>query len=217
MRDKNSPSLTVPKSSSTALILAIVFGAIAVILGGLSIWLGINYTDQKNNVDAIADTRVAEAIKKQAEKLELEFSEREKQPFVQFTGPEDFGRLVFSYPKTWSMFVEKNQIPYIAYLNPKFIHPISSDSRYALRVVIQDRMYEDVVAAYNNQVKKGLASSAININDSVGTRFDGELTSKIIGSAVIFKIRDKTVTLQTDAEVFRPDFEQIIKTITFNK
>ena len=50
-----------------------------------------------------------------------------------------------------------------------------------------------------------------------GTRLDGSFTEDIRGSAVIFKIRDKTVTLRSDAETFRADFDALIKTITFNK
>ena len=49
------------------------------------------------------------------------------------------------------------------------------------------------------------------------SRFDGSFSDDIRGSAVIYKIRDKTVTLRTDAETFRPAFDELIKTITFNK
>jgi hypothetical protein len=47
-------------------------------------------------------------------------------------------------------------------------------------------------------------------------RLDGSFSTDIRGSAVIFKIRDKTVTIRTDADTFKPDFENIIKTINFN-
>jgi hypothetical protein len=67
-------------------------------------------------------------------------------------------------------------------------------------------------------VKKGsLRSSATSANGNNGTRLDGNFTKDIRGSAVIYKIRDKTVTIQTDADTFKPDFENIIKTLNFNQ
>jgi hypothetical protein len=66
-------------------------------------------------------------------------------------------------------------------------------------------------------VKKGdLRSSATSANGNNGTRLDGSFTKDIRGSAVIYKIRDKTLTIRTDADTFKPDFENIIKTINFN-
>lgn len=210
-----------PKRSKLPLVLAIIFGITTVILVGVSVYLWLEYSEQKTNVDSIAANRVAEATKAQAENLEIQFAEREKQPMQQFTGPEDFGRLVFMYPKTWSLYVVPN-LPYYAYLHPKYVQHDNGNTRYALRVLIQAKQYEDVLKTYSERVaKKGLKSSTVQIGSGedkvVGTRFDGPLTDKIVGSAVVFKIRDKTVTIQTDIEASRPDFNNLIKTITFIK
>lgn len=205
-----------------SLALAIIFGLLTAGLGGLSVWLWLQYSEQKNNVDAISATRIAEATKSQAEKLEAEFSEREKQPNIQFTGPDDYGRLVFMYPKTWSLYVNKNGMPYSAYLNPGGVQPITSDARFALRVNIEARSYEEVIRQYDSQIKKGeVRSEAITLgpvdNSVLGTRFNGALSKTVVGSAVVFKIRDKTVILQSDAQIFLNDFNNILKSITFNK
>lgn len=217
-----APVAPIKPKGRVSLVLAIVFGLLTAGLGGLSIWLYLQYSEQKNNVDAIAATRVAEATKLQAEKLETEFAEREKQPNVQFTGPDDYGRLVFMYPKTWSLHVSKSGMPYAAYLNPVGVPPLASDARFALRVSIESKSYEDVVKQYDSQIKKGeVKAEAITLgsadNSVLGTRFNGALAKHIVGSAVVFKIRDKTVILQSDAQVFINDFNNILKSITFNK
>ena len=53
-------------------------------------------------------------------------------------------------------------------------------------------------------------------NGQSGTRLDGKFSDDIRGAAVIYKIRDKTAVIQTDADTFKADFDALIKTITFN-
>jgi hypothetical protein len=66
-------------------------------------------------------------------------------------------------------------------------------------------------------VKSGaLQSSTIKINGVDSTRLDGNFTKDIRGSAVLFKIRDKTVTIRTDADTFKPDFDALVASIKFN-
>ena len=75
-----------------------------------------------------------------------------------------------------------------------------------------------VVKTYQEKVKKGdLRSSATSANGHNGTRLDGTFSKDIRGAAVIYQIRDKTVTLRTDADTFKPDFEALIKTLDFNQ
>lgn len=209
------------KGGKVFLVLTIIFGILVVALIGLSFWLWQEYSEQKNNVDAISTARVAEAIKKNSEEKEAEFTEREKEPRLQYTGPDDFGRLTFMYPKTWSLYVTpSDKVPYSANFHPKAVN--SGSERYALRVSIVAKSYEDVVNSYKDRIaKKGLASKAVEVgqanNKVLGTRLDGPLTDRVTGSAVIFKIRDKTVTIQTDLQDLRDDFNKIIDSVSFIK
>jgi len=57
----------------------------------------------------------------------------------------------------------------------------------------------------------------VTINGENGVRLDGNFTKEIRGSAVVFKIRDKTAVIQTDADTFKHDFNTLIKTISFVK
>jgi hypothetical protein len=189
--------------------------------GSAAIWAYVNYNEQKTNVDGKVDLAVAEAKKAQGDIDEAKFAEREKEPNRQFVGPDDYGRLTFTYPKTWSVYiardVTKGSGTYEGYLNPVTVPSVSPTQQYALRVLIEEKDYGQVVQSYDALVKKGdLKSSTTSANGQNGTRIDGNFTKDIRGSAVIYKIRDKTMTLRTDADTFKPDFENIIKTIKFN-
>lgn len=205
---------------SGSLIAIIGLSVLVLVAGSLAIWAYLNYNEQKTNVDGKVSLAVAEAKKEQSDADEAKFAEREKEPNRQFVGPDDYGRLTFSYPKTWSVYEAKAVSKggnYEAYLNPIVVPPLSPTQQFSLRVLIEERDYDQVVKLYEPLVKKGdLRSSVTSANGNNGTRLDGNFSKDIRGSAVIYKIRDKTVTLRTDADTFKPDFENIIKTINFN-
>lgn len=202
-------------------IVSVVFIVMTLALAGLSVWALMNYFDQKNNVDSKVANAVAIAVKEEKENSEQAIIKAAKEPNLQFAGPEDYGRLAFKYPKNWSAYEAKDASSggtYEVYFSPGVIPPAARDQRYALRVTIEDQDYDKVVSTYEKLVKSGeLKSSAITINDQTGTRLDGAFTKDIKGAAVIIKIRDKTATLRTDADVFMEDFNALIKTIEFNK
>jgi hypothetical protein len=205
---------------SGSLIAIIGLGVLSLATGSLAIWAYFGYNDQKTNVDGRVNLAVAQAIKKQQDIDDEKLAQREKEPNTDFVGPDDYGRLTFKYPKTWSAF-EASDVSkggtYAAYLNPGTVPPISATQQYALRVTIEEKDYDQVVKSYESLVKKGdLRNSPTSANGHNGTRLDGNFTKDIRGSAVIYKIRDKTVTLRTDADTFKPDFENLIKTMNFN-
>ncbi len=207
---------------SGSLIAVILLAFALVMCIGLAIWLFMQYTDQKNNVDARIDSHVAEAVLKANEASDKKFAEREKEPNRQFVGPDDYGRLTFSYPKTWSLYVASDAAKggtYEAYLNPVYVPPTTvSGQRFAARVEITDVDFDKTIARYDALVKKGdLSSSTVSANGQNGTRLDGSFTKDIRGSAVFFKLRDKTVSLYTDAETFKPDFNALVQTVGFNQ
>ena len=186
----------------------------------LSIWLYMNYQDQKNNVDSKVSVAVAQAKKSQADNDETKFEAREKIPNKEFVGPDDYGRLTFYYPKTWSAYIGSDVTSggnYSAYLNPDVVPYVSDSQQFALRVTIEQNSYDSVISNYSDLVKTGkLSSSSITINGHTGTRLDGDFSETLRGSAVIFKIRDKTLTVRTDLNTFKADFENVINTINFN-
>ena len=202
------------------LIVGIIFIITTLAATGGMTWALMNYLDQKDNVDTKVSSAVNTAVKAQADKDAADFQAEEKKPNRDFAGPEDYGALSFAYPKTWSVFVEREASVagvYQAYLNPVSVPPISATQQFALRVTIETKDYDTVLNAYQPQVKKGeLKSSAVKANGQDGTRLEGAFTKDIRGSAVIFKIRDKTVTMRTDADTFKGDFNAIVESIAFN-
>ncbi|HEV7952236.1 MAG TPA: hypothetical protein VGO98_02575 [Candidatus Saccharimonadales bacterium] len=204
-----------------SLIAIIVLGILFLAAGSAAIWAYSNYTEQKTNVDGKIDLAVAEARKDQSDIESAKFAEREKEPNRQFVGPDDYGRLTFNYPKTWSAFVAKDVTEggsFEAYLNPVTVPPVSDKQQYGLRVTIEQADYDKVVKQYDARVKKGdLRSSGFTANGNTGIRFDGNFSKDIRGAAVLLKVRDKTVTVRTDADTFKADFENIVKTINFNQ
>lgn len=204
--------------------LVAIIGLLVVVVGlsGLAAWLYVQYDEQKTNVDGKISLAESAASKKQAEVDEEKFSQREKEPNREFAGPDDYGRVSFKYPKTWSVYIANDATTgggrYAAYLNPIIVPPINSNAaRFALRVTIENVAYDRALEDYKAAVKKGdITSNPISVNGHDGTRFDGSFSKDMRGAAALFKVRDKTVTIQTDADTFKPDFENIIKTVDFN-
>lgn len=210
------------RGASVPLIITLVLLSLLVIsFAGLAIYAYVNYEDQRSNVQARVDRAVAIAEKEQADSLETKFQSREKEPNKSFVGPSDYGSLGFKYPKTWSAYIAKdgtNDSGFEAYLNPGVVPPASEKTRYALRVTIVDEAYEKVIEEYRSQVEEGdLKSSATKANGQNGTRLEGNFSKDIRGIAVVYKIRDKTAVIRTDADTFRADYEALIKTISFNQ
>jgi hypothetical protein len=205
---------------SGSLIAIILVSLAAVLLAGLSVYLFLQYNEQKTNVDGKVAVADATARREQQEIDDTNFTKKEKEPNREFVGPDDYGRLTFSYPKTWSVYVAKEiaqSTTYEAYLNPVVVPPVSSKQQFALRVLIEDKDFDAVVARYDAKVKKGdLKSSPTSTNGVNGTRLDGSFDENRRGAVVIYKLRDKTISVFTDADTFKPDFEELIKTIKFN-
>ena len=188
---------------------------------GLAVWAYSNYSEQKKDVDIRIEDAVTLAEKEQADKDAATYEELSKRPNLQFVGPGDYGTATFEYPKTWAVYVAKdttNGGSFEAYLNPVTVPPVSSTQQFALRVVIEEKDYDRALAEYDSRVKKGdLKTSTVKAaNGSTGTRVEGKFSNDIRGAAVLFKIRDKTLTLRSDANTFLNDFNNLIKTIEFN-
>jgi hypothetical protein len=204
------------------LIATIGLSVVTVGLVILSVWAIMNYNNQKDTVDSQVSTAVATAKKTQADSDETKFNERDKEPNRQFVGPDDYGRLTFNYPKTWSVYISSDVTSdggtYQAYLNPVSVPPIGNGQLFALRVTIEEQDYSSIISNYASLVKSGkLSSSSVTADGITGTRLDGAFSDDLRGSAVIFKIRDKTATIRTDANTFEPDFNAIVASIKFNE
>lgn len=209
-----------PKRHSWVETVALVFAClIAITFAGLFIWKYMEWDSVKTDVDGQIDAAVAIAVSENTTKLENEFTEREKYPYKTFSGPADYGSLSFEYPKTWNVYIAKDAATggdFEAYFNPGEVQPVSTTTINALRVTIQNQSFDSVVRSYDNAIKNGtLSISTRNIGSAVANIYTGQITRDMRGVIAIFKIRDKTVTLRTDAELFADEFYKLLDTITF--
>ena len=209
------------KPSKKWFILTIVLGATTLVALGLGGWALYTYMQEKAAIDTTVASAEAEVRRDVVAEYEDKFLEFQKLPNATFVGPDDYGRLTFEYPRFWSVYVAKDAVrggDYEAYLNPGSVPPVSDAAQLGLRVLIEDESFERVISTYQRLVEDGdLTTKTVSINDETSTRFDGNFSDDIRGSAVVFRIRDKTVTIRTDAQTFRADFDKLIGTIDFNR
>lgn len=194
-------------------VTSVVLSVLVVTLGGLSIWAFVNYQDQKNNVDTKIEAAVAAAKQEQSEEDDKLFAEREKQPARQLVGPDDLGRVSFDYPKTWSVYIEKDgsEGEYDVYLHPGAVLALANDQPSALHASILKQDYDTVVKKYREAVTKGeLKATPVNIQGQTGTRLDGTFSKERQGSMVLMKLRDKTIVVATENKDFVNDFNTIV-------
>ena len=189
-------------------------------LGSFGIWAFVGLNEAQGDIDGKIAIAVAEAKEQKGDEDEVKFAEREKQPSKTFKAPDDYCGLTFQYPKTWSAY-ESEQISngsdFKAYLNPDVVPPVSNSQQYALRVVIEQKDYDNVISQYDGLVQKGdLKQSSTSSNGNQGARLTGNFSKNIRGDAVIYRCRDKTITIRTDADTFKSDFQSIIGTINYN-
>ena len=199
----------------------IVVSLLAVLFIGLFIWMWVKWNDASTNVKGKVDVAVAEAKNELQTKLESEFEEKEKYPYKVFTGPTDLGELSFEYPKTWSLYVQSNASrggDYAAYLNPGQVNVVQENTVMALRVSIKGTLFDQAISEYAEKVRSGnMTLSTTVVNGNNVNVYTGKLNNEYQGIICVFKLRDKTVVLQTDStSVFSDDFYRILKTVKFN-
>lgn len=208
-------------SGSTIAIVALTI--LVVVFAGFGLWQYTQYAKVSDDVEGQVSDAVAKAVKDQAAIDEKKFGEREKQPLRQFPGPDDYGHLTFDYPKTWSAYQASDiskggGITYEAYLHPLLVPPVTDTQKIALRISIEQKLYESVLASYDKLIKKGdLQSQAWSNGTYNGTLLTGNFSKDIKGRAIILRMRDRTLTMRSDADTFKDDFDAITKTVRFNQ
>lgn len=220
MKTRRNSEKGVIKGSIVAIVVLVI---LVIGFGAFSVWAYLQYMDQKKDVDGKIDVATAEAVKKNSEEMQAKFEAAEKEPKRQFAGPSDYGSLTFDYPKTWSAYqatdISKGGgVTYEAYLNPVLVPPITQTSKFALRITIEQKTYDQSVAQYDPYVKRGdLKSSAYSDGKRTGVKLVGNFTKDIYGTAILLKMRDRTLTIRTDGDVFTEDYEALLKTVKFNE
>ena len=210
-------------------IVIVILSIVAVVFIGLFVWKMIDYDNLQADWETEKDLAVAQAEDEVRMEEAEKYEEMVKYPYETFTGPADYGELSFEYPKTWSVYMAEPATTggeFHAYLNPVQVDTVGASSTInALRVTITNQRYDDVINNYAGLVSDpgyNLEVHAMDVKTGqtfTVNRYEGQLpdTEELIGYFVVFKIRDKTVILQTDnSQVFGEEFDKLIETVQFN-
>ncbi len=199
-------------------LLLVIVTVVAVVFVWLYIQKYIEWDAISTDLDSQVNAAVAVAVAENTTKMETEFAEREKFPYEDFMGPVDYGSFSFQYPRTWSVYIAKDAVnggDFEAYLNPKEVNPVSSTTINALRVRIRDTSFDSVAKTYESSIKNGkLTLRTDTVGGVLANIYTGELATNMRGAVMILKLRDKTVMLQTDAEIFLDEFYRILSSVT---
>jgi len=205
--------------ASSALIIVLLA---LVLVGSLAFgfWAFSGRQDYKNKADVKIAAAVKAAKEAQATELQKQFDEQSKSPTKSYQGPVTSGSIAFSYPKTWSAYIDEgtNNQQVNAYFHPDKVPGFNTKSAYALRVEMLNTDYSQVVNTLSKQNKEGGLKASAYIppkmvgvtNVQAGTRFDGPIASDKTGAIVVIKVRDKTLKIYTESTDYLNDFDNII-------
>ncbi len=204
------------------ILLAVLFVGAA----SFAVWAYMGRQDYKENSDQKAAVAVAANKKVVQAEDAAKFAEAAKQPLKLFNGPETYGSVKLSYPKTWSGYVITTDngggTPLDAYFSPDVVpNTASRDSTFALRVQVMPQTYSATIGQFSAYVKQGKATAAPyklpKVPDIIGTRIEGQLTANKQGSMIILPVRDKTLKIWTESATFKADFDNnILPNTTFS-
>lgn len=206
------------RGSINALIIPLVL-FILLFIGALvfGVWAFGSRQDYKNNVDSKVGVAVAVAKKATQAADATIYAEAAKQPLRVYVGPEAYGSVHISYPKTWSAYADTTDenTPLDAYFAPGAVPGVSDQSvSFALRVQIQSQSYDQVMSQYSSQVsQQTLTASPYRlplVPGVVGTRLDGQITDAKQGSMIVLPLRDKTLLIWTESNQYLNDFNNNI-------
>ncbi|MBR3169538.1 hypothetical protein IKF23_03835 [Candidatus Saccharibacteria bacterium] len=213
-------------SSIVKTIVIIALSLVSATFVGLFLWMLMLYNGAKTDVDGQVADAVVAAVDDNTTKLESEFAEREKYPFRTFAGPADYGSLTFEYPQTWSVYIAKdarNGGDFEAYFNPIEVYAVSNETINSMRLSIRDRAFDDIVNGYQRELEGEQPKMRLDLvtigkdSNITANRYTGVIPgTEHNGIVVIFKIRDKTVVMQTDSMLFQKDFDTLLSSLRFN-
>ena len=197
------------------LIVVVMVSLIAVGFAVAFFWAFNDRDHYKNDSDALVAAAVATAKSEAQKAFDTTVAEALKQPYVSFSGPADFGSVSFSYPRTWAGYnVENSANRYAVYYAPQVVPNTGNKaSLFSLRVSIVNQTYETVLKSYESLAISGkvtVTPITTGTDGFGGMRVDGTFDDQFHGSAAIFKIRDKTLTLRTDSQDYMNDFNNVV-------
>lgn len=201
---------------SVSTILAVMFGLLFIITSIFGFWAFSEREKYKNDTDQLIEDAVVIAVQDTETEKDAEFTEREKLPTRTFTASATYGSLSFSYPKTWSVYLEESSSGVVVdvYAHPNVIPGFKSEQPYALRAEITSTSYEREVEVLERSIENGSLSVAAfrpeKVRSVLGIKATGEIDREVQGAIVLLPLRDRTIKVYTESREFLDDFNSIV-------
>lgn len=214
---------------SLVLTIVLLIGAIA-----FGIWAFGSRQDYKNNTDAKIADAVTIAKQQESAVKDKQFAEESKNPLTTYSGPQAYGSIILSYPKTWSGYINdtssdgSSNTPIDGYFHPGLVPSISqSSSVFSLRIQVISKSYSEVVngiTANGSQTPPKVQAYAFpKVPNTVGVKVTGALpissgdSGQKMGTMVILPLRSQTLELWTETDQYQSDFNKyILPNFTFS-
>ncbi len=208
-----------PLFSIVGLVFACSVAGVAVVI---AISNSLNYKNLEASADFSIEQAVLAAKAEQQDADEKENLEKEKWGTPNsWKVSGQWGSLSFDYPKIWSVLVVKEKEgDYLAYFRPDYVGSVSDKTeRFALRLTIVSKDIESVQPTYEKvggrkRCNEDYASFAGSSSEEWWC-YSGTLEKNMVGQVVLIKLGDsqKTAILQSDATIYKSDFEKILKSL----
>jgi hypothetical protein len=208
-----------------SLVLTVVLLVAALGFGG---WAFSSRLDYKNHTDQKIEQAVVIAKQVEGSAKDKQFLQDEKQPLRTYKGPEAYGSLSISYPKTWSGFIDdsgKGTNMVDGYFHPGIVPSVSDlTSVFALRVQVVAQPYDQVATSVDQLLTPdGVSAPPVitpyalpKLPKVVGLKIVGKLPNQKQGTMVILPLRSQTIQIWAETDQFTPDFEaNILPNLTF--
>ncbi len=193
---------------------------IVLLLGAVSFatWAFVGRQDYKNNSDQKAAQAADERQAQVEESAAARYAEEEKRPLTSHKAPDQYGGVNVRYPKTWSGYViegAQGVAPVDNYFHPKVVPSTTQEENaFALRVQVLSQPYDKVIQSFEADVNgKRLTAAPYSLpemQDIVGTRFDGQVSRNKRGSIIVLPLRNSTIKIWTESPNYIDDFNNII-------
>lgn len=209
----------------SAVVVSLIF-SVLLLIGALGFagWAFSSRQDYKYNSDQKAAAAVAVAVQKADTAKDVEFTQKEKFPLRTYNGPEAYGSLAVTYPKTWSAYVDDTGSG--ASLVDGYFHPgtvpsvTNPNSVFALRVQVINTSYSQTLASLSAQQEGGklnISAYALpKVPKAVGVKVVGTFSNNTVGEMIVLPLRNQTLQISTQGTIFTDDFEKnILPNFTF--
>lgn len=213
-----------PPSNKTPLIIGLLLTLfiIALVFG---FWAFSGRQDFKNKSDTKVATAVAATKKAEDAKLNQQVAEQLKKPYKTYTGSSTFGSVSFSYPLTYSAYVDTSNTsqPIEGYFQPDVVPGIQSTTAFALRVELTSTAYNQLLSQFSSNIQQGTTTTTAYVPPKMagvknvqpgtlltGAVVQGQQDTAQKGAMVIIPVRDKTLQIYTESTDYLSDFNNII-------